>query len=986
MSKNPIKLVNDIDNIYLFDTLHDFWKERKTVNNDEEDDDDEPLDENKMYSLRFYLVEFMYKFINIDLNKKKLDQNNLSNYINDLLKLLTNQNVTSVTSKYERSILKYYEQKSAISSSLFIDTKESITYGDIIHDWEKWIKNGKSGKLPSLWIKYQNAYGINNILEISPGDDTEYDSFGIVQQKNKEEIIGNFILNYMFPEFTLKTNIAYITFDAKTGVVGKVFRDMDNVFNLITPANISDSAPTSFKALNNRNEYIFPSKTNNFIFDSNFYTKKNNVKIQFNNNKFSDTNPYGFNLNINNYDIPFSATQKQGPSVNYLVDLILQNKNAKPKNSNIIKINSLLDNNKTAVNQGLLLDLKRTGDYEQVNSAIEVRDTLNRPFVLFSTIDILCSLYARIKKQNNMLHVGESITLFRFPKNFKVNEKEQELQIFKYNCIKILQALTILQKFNDKNVFKDIENIGKQFESFLNNGVFIDKTSRKKSENLSYIEQVTTIIIKLRIIDINKKLDMLKIDIANIATNVNYNSDISILKKCIEDINNNKIKTKDSKIETLVGKYKNIPQNDFIQTLSSSFDLTPNQIKLLNEGENVLGFNYECYIINKNVIKFKYNGECKSLHFSNKLFSDIFDIFNKFDRIVNAKSAREREKKLYEKLHQMNYFSLVNNLHTSFFDVNDVTDSNIASNLYNILQPENTSDDAVKKWYVELSKKLMEELESNLKLKQNSKITTFTGGVLSEKSQNSNTSKNRNSRIGKRSTKKSSPTIVKYVNADTAQCRDLSDLLRNISGIAASFIESILTNDSNYNNLVSDLNREYFNSVKNTLEKIEFVWLDGIMTIQNNMTDEYIYKPTESEYIILYLLSAYYDTKQNQNVFDHEMIDMNRDYYNIFENRTSRMGVNRLNDLANIIQTTNIPAEIIILILFTMIDNTMQEQDNIDYKEGFFYNIIESKVPSNFFDNKKTWSQLPDYFYSYLTYITTGIIPPFQLFTGGKYK
>ena len=205
----------------LEDSIHDFWKERKTKTID----DDEEIDEDKMINLHNFLIK---KGSNL-LNKPNLTT------MQQLLGELTNNTVTSPTSEYERSIERYYETKSPLKNELFFDTKERITYGEIIRAWDEW---DKQGQLPPLWLNYNNKAGFQNVLDIYFGNDTEYPSFGLIQSRQKDKIIGNFILNYMFPEFTLKNNIGYLTFDANAGLIGKIFRSFDNIFNLVLTSSL----------------------------------------------------------------------------------------------------------------------------------------------------------------------------------------------------------------------------------------------------------------------------------------------------------------------------------------------------------------------------------------------------------------------------------------------------------------------------------------------------------------------------------------------------------------------------------------------------------------------------------------------------------------------------------------------------------------------------------------------------------------------------
>ena len=102
-----------------------------------------------------------------------------------------------------------------------------------------------------------------------------------------------------FPE---NQNDPRITFDANSGVLGKIFGDIDQMKCVITPANIGDSASTTTSTLNGRVEAIFtntdPSNPGIHRMNSNVYTE-NTCELSYNNQLFSNKNFYGFSLNIN---------------------------------------------------------------------------------------------------------------------------------------------------------------------------------------------------------------------------------------------------------------------------------------------------------------------------------------------------------------------------------------------------------------------------------------------------------------------------------------------------------------------------------------------------------------------------------------------------------------------------------------------------------------------------------------------------------------
>jgi hypothetical protein len=1055
----------ELQKLFYFDTLHDFWKERKLVKNDEEDEDDEPIDNTKQEKLQKFLVEFLYKFINND-KITNLDNYNLNDKIKDLLISLTDKFVTSITSKYERSIVKYYEKKSVFSNSLYYDTSESITYGEIITAWDDWEKKKGSRALPKLWEDYKNSYGFNNILEISVGQDTLYTSYGMVQKMGKEKIVANFVLNYMFPEFTLASKTGYITFDAKTGIVGKIFRYIDNVYNLITPANIADSAPTSFTSLNNRNDFAFPSDNNIYKFDSNIYTKKNDkVLLSFENNNFSNKNPYGFKLKIQKQGLvdltfPFSASQKQGPSVNYLVDLILDPNNAAPKVSTIINIANKNKNDTYSnllTEQGLPLDIKRSGDYEQVNCAFI--ENKKKGYVIMSTIDILCSLYSRLNKQNTILHVNENLSLFRFTTEIQVDEKNQEAQKTKYESIKTIQSLEILKELSRGNIYSDINSFKDKLKDFIDRGKFYDKTIKRQNNELSNLENIMTNLIKIKMIDMLESLNKLNLNSLNITESINILDDYtSILDKYIENPTEDKLED----VNRINNEISQIDVYKNVTTLSKIFNLTTNQQKVLNKGGNILELNYDFYKETGPNLIFNYTGECKTLNFSNKLYAIIFDILSKFDRIIHSKSSRKIEQNLYNNLHLMDYFTSLNLI------MNSYNNPELGEKVYNALQPEKTDTSSVKDWYTGLSQNLYIIFNTASTSTNNGDTTQAMDvdkttlpsdiGVTTQKNSKKRLNRHelnrdgytlRSNKVQKNEAQEGGDggNIVQYYN--------LSDLLREISGISAYFLESIITTDittsdfqlNNLDGLIEKLKSpKYTDSLNSTISKIKFIWLNGIMSIQNNIDDSYTYTPTSSEYIIFILLSMYYNTDTNSNDIDDLLDDVSKEIYeqigtqsyirNIVggvSTRTSKLTTERTverkrnqikpsasikqqnprmarglqtqsNDIYDLILRSNTPAEIIIIIVLTLIDNTMQEdndvpqednesmqQDNdathVGNKEGYFFKyIIRPNLTSNFFDNETKWNDLPRYIYSYVSCVINKKFPRRELrnLLGGK--
>jgi hypothetical protein len=126
-----MKILNDNIKLGIFDTLHDFWKERKISKNDQEDQDDTPINKSNQDFLRNNLVKFLTSYLQVE--KSTIEP---TKSVSEILKKMSLNNVTSATSNYERTVLKYYENVSTLSSSLYVKTTETLRYGDIIESYK----------------------------------------------------------------------------------------------------------------------------------------------------------------------------------------------------------------------------------------------------------------------------------------------------------------------------------------------------------------------------------------------------------------------------------------------------------------------------------------------------------------------------------------------------------------------------------------------------------------------------------------------------------------------------------------------------------------------------------------------------------------------------------------------------------------------------------------------------------------------------------
>ena len=398
-----IKPVIDIDNITkikaaIGDSIHDFIKERKTTANSE-DVDSLGINENthantvnELWKLTCPIVESseICMYPSSANNWGKL----LQKITNGFITSTTGTNVGGIKQTYEQRTQSYFELETVYKERLGIINKQKISYQEILYYQE-------IGRYPdelNNLLLDRNTVNTQRVLEIY--EDENYNPpegsvipIGFGAQKgyiqNNFNNIANFILNYMFPERNIGGTNTFMTFDASPKYVNKIFRNIEQTYNLLIPQNLSDSATSSTSQLNNRMVSIFPSNIGdgiNWEFKSNIFSNETPfmdvdgnllynvaVTLGIQNNGFDNNNTLGFSLVfIVRFVLPdstvgdeqifiksFNANQKSGPSVNYLshlIELATENKlpngtsnyktytNAIPSFATIINIGEQLDN------------------------------------------------------------------------------------------------------------------------------------------------------------------------------------------------------------------------------------------------------------------------------------------------------------------------------------------------------------------------------------------------------------------------------------------------------------------------------------------------------------------------------------------------------------------------------------------------------------------------------------------------------------------
>jgi hypothetical protein len=466
------------DTLGILDTFHDFCKSARISKKARA----AGVKTDRLEIMRTYLPKLIqYKY-----PKKGFTPN----YTENLKTLTCNaiKSVGEIEHEAEKMFVKYQPFKSTLDAHP--ETKETITFTKIIEAY----KEAKNSTNNPVWNRFKDKLDIR-MLEIQKGDfdfhikeskeeseeseesnesDESTSAAASEDEDEKEQdyhILALFVLHFFFFGDIEKT-MYYITFDANSRFLGKIFKKKTNVSNVIFPQTIADSATTSFSALGAPNTFLFPSINNTVDFTSNYFSK-DKYKIFFQNNAFSNSNKFGFSICIESkpeegkkeervkLELPFGPTQTEGPSVNYLVDLLerAQAGGGEPyasikKKGTILDIGTHIDSNaKFRTNleattkkqeNGLLPDLKRGGDHEAVLAAKYAASQEMYKYFMFSTIDILCAMRARLERLNTVYQGTDKMIMYRNVKFLPTETKKLELILKAKEIVTLVQKLDIL--------------------------------------------------------------------------------------------------------------------------------------------------------------------------------------------------------------------------------------------------------------------------------------------------------------------------------------------------------------------------------------------------------------------------------------------------------------------------------------------------------------------------------------------------------------
>lgn len=490
---------------------------------------------------------------------------NIRPYLNKIMNptvetyLQSNTGGKVTASNIEHSTEKYIEEILGLPNIKNNGIK--VTYSDIMKDYKK-------GELLNM---VETLRGDKDVLVISGIEDNN----DIQKDLPERNYIANFILNFFISDYK-NQNVGF-SFDASKGKLPYIFwnitqcRTCNTALTYVDSANTSDSISLSKL---NQTDVIFPQDgdncNENYVFSvtSNHFTK-NRFQISYTSDTvYNYKNPYAIALNVrdiqsgNVYKSYFnSINRKNGTSVGDIKQIILPS--FSPKFKNMLKIDEITNNFYNNMTKELFLyDYKRSGDYEQVNAMKCV--SKNYQFSIFSSIDILCVLYARVNGINCIRTQGGNLYLYRFTTTEQTLSPEiilnKKITNIKLKCRRLVKLIELLGS--------DITNFDIQIQT-------IDYTIGHANNNRTL---ETHFINKLLIIN----LELVKNKLINI---LGSGSLISGIRFKVQNILN-EYETNQGKINTIIGT--DSIYNALIKFLNNFIDTNINDLDRLIQNNKVL--------------------------------------------------------------------------------------------------------------------------------------------------------------------------------------------------------------------------------------------------------------------------------------------------------------------------------------------------------------------------------------------------------------
>jgi hypothetical protein len=385
-------------------------------------------------------------------------------------------------------------------------------------------------------------------------------------QNNKKAATN--LLNWFFPEKKGKGGIGF-NFDAASGsIIKKLMSPLNDktrgfyTSQIITPQNILDSALTDYYTFEEkkdfllfndntgRTEYVMPT----LLEFSNLFTEDyGNFSLH---KAISAKSPFGFDWVFtpmpSSVPIIFDKandTRDTGPSVTFLGSLIycwLKSKSDSKTllecwtkqesallNSKMISplpiIKNILKEKHDEMIPRLLFDIKRMGDYEQVNSVYYYNnDKTNEHTTILVTIDRLCALYSRLLGNPTILVTGKNLWCYRgsdilkdplLKARFDVENTLSQMNYYLFNITSILNTNDFDLLLGNLEMYKDSSPfVGEH--SFLKNILL----QAKVYNSIDFLNTLSSIDKSVSTILEDEKVRLLKILIPT-TTEISYKAE-----------------------------------------------------------------------------------------------------------------------------------------------------------------------------------------------------------------------------------------------------------------------------------------------------------------------------------------------------------------------------------------------------------------------------------------------------------------------------
>jgi hypothetical protein len=483
---NRDEFIKVVTLLAFFDSIHDFWPERKTVS--AEDDDDGLIDvpAERLDVVHKKLAETIASYVG-----------QRGSTIDQVLKTTTNGQVTSV-SDIENRVMKFL----SLQFSPFNGQVAKITFDEILTNW---VFQGD-------WTTYsRRVSGLPDNLEMIGGGRSVKSL-----SDSQRGTIAFFMLAYMNP--TIQPGVAgsdvNFTFDMSPRDIGKLFMRLNQVSNAIYPQNIADSATTSFSALQGRNRFFKADGTpgNDSSIGRPLEVKSNlfsfqTFKLEFIDKKFGPVNRFGFSIKITNRAtgaqigmIDFQPKiGEQGPPVNYLMDILASGQIAgiQPKVGTAVKLPP------TIYNEQLLFDLKRMGDHEQMR--------INNVYGI--TGDRLAYTYRKLLRKPGIYHSHIGFRLFRSLGGV-LSPQENIFRTEQFKCKELLEKINFLLQYSAQytDVNSELSKMRLHIEEAIGKGtVLMDPIDISTSDFATQHTQISstfaTCFVRLRMLDIRQHIN-----------------------------------------------------------------------------------------------------------------------------------------------------------------------------------------------------------------------------------------------------------------------------------------------------------------------------------------------------------------------------------------------------------------------------------------------------------------------------------------------